>query len=72
MDDRFNSEGIPRRRLSIALRTRRVVLTARRIDSCLLCKRPEVNEAGVCAVCYAILNDEELGLAERWMRGQGP
>ena len=49
-----------------------MVRTARRINSCLLCRNRGVNEAGVCDVCYASLNDEELRLANRWMTGEGP
>ena len=71
--ERLNSEGIPRDDLRIALRNRRVVMTARRIDSCLLCKRRGVNETGLCEVCYGMLDDaEELRLATRWLTGEGP
>ena len=69
---RLNSEGIPRDQLILALKDRRAVATARRINSCLLCRRIGVNEAGLCVVCYGMLNDEELRLAERWLRGVGP
>ncbi len=70
--ERLNSEGIPRERLPIALKNSRTVGVARRINSCMLCKRRGVNEAGLCDVCYALLNDNELKLANRWMTGEGP
>jgi hypothetical protein len=68
----MNSEGIPRRRLAVALKDRGQVADARRIDSCLLCRRPRVNEAGLCDVCYGMLDGEELKLATRWLSGEGP
>lgn len=70
--DRFNSEGIPLTSLTVALRTPRVVSEARRIDMCLLCRRPRVNEAGLCNVCYSQLEGEPLRLAVNWMSGVGP
>jgi hypothetical protein len=70
--ERLNSEGIPRDHLKHALRNKRLVRDARRINSCLLCRRIGVNEAGICEVCYSLLNDEEQRLAEAWIRGGGP
>ncbi len=70
--DRLNSEGIPREKLSYVLKNRRLVGIARRINKCLLCKRHGVNEAGLCDVCCALLNEEELTLANRWLTGEGP
>jgi hypothetical protein len=70
--DRLNGEGIPRRLLSTALKDRKQVLGARKINSCLLCRRIGVNEAGLCEVCYAMLEGEELNLAVRWLQGVGP
>jgi hypothetical protein len=70
--ERLNSEGIVRTDLAWALGQRRLVHTARRLNSCMLCKRSGVNEAGICDVCYAVVNEEELALAEKWMRGTGP
>jgi len=70
--ERLNSEGIPRHTLKFALRTSRIVREARRIDSCLLCRRPSVNEAGLCDVCYSALDGEELQLATRWLSGFEP
>lgn len=70
--ERLNSEGIPRDKLSIALKNPRVVGSARKINSCMLCKRRGVNEAGLCDVCYILLSDTELRLANRWMTGEGP
>lgn len=70
--ERLNSEGIPRKALIFALTRRTQVMTARRIDRCMLCKRANVNEAGICNVCYSILTDDELRLANRWMSGEGP
>lgn len=69
---RLNSEGIRREDLANALRDRRQVHEARRIDSCLLCRRPDVNEAGLCEVCYVLLSSEEADLAEAWLRGTAP
>lgn len=69
---RMNSEGILRDDLAWALTQTRIVATARRIDRCLLCRRAHVNEAGLCAVCLATLDEPEIALVERWTRGTGP
>jgi len=70
--ERLNSEGIPRHHLLFALKDRRTVMAARRIDRCLLCRRSSVNEAGLCEVCWTLLSDEELRQGERWLAGVGP
>lgn len=70
--ERWNSEGIPRDHLAWALTQRRFVEAARRIDACLLCRRPKVNEAGLCTVCHSLLDDRERALAQRWLTGVGP
>jgi len=70
--DRENPEGIKRNELTFALRTRRFVSEARRINKCMLCRRTRVNEAGLCEVCYATLEGEELNLALAWLRGTPP
>ena len=70
--ERYNSEGIRRDQLSLALKDKRVVPHARRIDSCLLCRAPKVNEAGLCAVCWVLLDDDEQELARKWTVGAGP
>jgi len=70
--DRVNSEGILRRELTLALQTRSAVKNARTIDSCLLCRRGRVNPAGLCEVCYSLLDGPELRLATRWLSGEGP
>ena len=72
MDDRLNSEGIRRDELRWVLTQRRFVITARRINSCLLCRRNGVNEAGLCQVCFTLLDDEESRLANKWTSGEGP
>lgn len=72
MDDRLNSEGIRRDQLVWSLMQRRIVLTARRINSCLLCRRAGVNESGLCDVCFSLLSDEENRIARRWISGEGP
>lgn len=64
--DRLNPEGIPRTQLAFALTQPRRVYEARRIDSCLLCRRPQVNDAALCEVCYSMLDGEEHRLASRW------
>lgn len=70
--ERSNSEGILHSELGFALRNRRMVTVARRINSCLLCRRHGVNEAGLCDVCYALLDEEMIVLAGRWLSGLGP
>ena len=70
--ERLNSEGIRRQDLPLALRDRRTVQIARRINSCLLCRRIGVNESGLCEVCYGLLDGDEQRLAERWLSGIGP
>lgn len=47
-------------------------MEARRIDACMLCRRPHVNEAGLCDVCYSSLEGEELDMVTAWMRGSEP
>jgi hypothetical protein len=56
----------------MALRNRRQVVAARKINSCLLCRRIGVNEAGLCDFCYSMLDGDELLLAVRWLQGVGP
>lgn len=70
--DRVNAQGIPRQQLEWTLKQRRHVNKACREDACLLCRASGVNEAGVCDTCYALLNDKELTIAERWLSGIGP
>lgn len=68
----MNAEGIPRKDLSWVLKRPDLVKTAKRIDKCLLCRRSNVNDAGLCDICTAALDDAEIKLVERWMRGDGP
>jgi hypothetical protein len=70
--DRVNSEGILRHDLAHYLRNRSAVMGARRIDTCMLCRRLRVNEAGLCDYCYSALDGEEARLAAAWLSGQGP
>ena len=71
--ERLNAEGIPRHQLKFALSRPAIVATARRVDSCLLCRRHGVNEAGLCDLCYPLIQDpDEQILVERWMSGEGP
>ncbi len=71
--ERLNSEGIGRSQLAWTLTQPHIVLTARRIDACLLCRRKGVNEAGLCEVCYILIDDpEETFLIRRWLTGEGP
>lgn len=70
--DRLNSQGIPRQQLLWTLGQRRHVLKALKEDACLLCRKGGLNEAGLCDMCYALLNDNELSAAERWLSGVGP
>ena len=70
--DRMNAEGIPRDQLLFALKDRRYVASACKIDSCLLCRRNRVNEAGLCQVCWTMLSDEEMAQGTRWLVGVGP
>lgn len=70
--DRVNSQGVPVEQLAWVLTQRKLVLQARKRDRCLLCCCAQVNEAGLCEVCTALLPDHELRLAERWMAGTGP
>lgn len=69
MWDRINAEGVPRSQLMLTLGDRRAVLTARRIDACLLCRDRGVNEAGLCGKCWSQLTDEEFVLAQKWLLG---
>ena len=69
---RVNPEGIRRDELAWALSQASYVRAARRIDSCLLCKRNNVNEAGLCDYCWATLEGEELEAAAKWTMGVRP
>lgn len=71
--ERLNSEGIPRHQLKFALSRPAMVRSARKTDSCLLCRRSGVNEAGICDLCLPLIqNPEEITLIERWLTGEGP
>ena len=70
--DRLNTQGIPRRQLAWALTQPRHVKKAVKEDACLLCRAKSVNESGLCDACYALLTEEELRTAERWLSGVGP
>ncbi len=71
MIERWNSEGIPRDQLKIALKTPRIVHMARRVNACLLCRRPRVNLAGLCDVCEVLVQDaEEQRLMQLWLTGE--
>ncbi|HRJ26699.1 MAG TPA: hypothetical protein PLO61_04200 [Fimbriimonadaceae bacterium] len=70
--ERWNKEGVPRHQLEYVLTQPKMVAEAVRIDRCLLCRNPDVNEAGLCSVCVAVLNDRELELLHRWRSGIGP
>ncbi len=70
--DRVNSQGIPRKQLLWTLSQPRHVKKAIREDACLLCRTRGVNEAALCDTCYALLDEEELKSAERWLSGVGP
>jgi len=59
--------------LVLALQDRRAVAVARRLDSCLVCRREGVNEAGLCHACTALIEDPaEQRLVTRWLAGEGP
>ena len=70
--DRLNPEGIPRNQLHFVLTQPGRVREARRIDKCLLCRRSRVNDAGLCEVCYSMLDGEEQRIATRWTTGGAP
>lgn len=70
--ERYNEAGLYRDELLFALKDRKKVLEARRVDICMLCRRPKVNAAGICEYCYALLDGEELHTVTRWMIGGTP
>ncbi len=70
--ERLNSEGIARSQLLYALGNRKMVTHARKTDTCLLCCRHDVNEAGLCRWCYSSLDSPELQAAVKWTSGIGP
>jgi hypothetical protein len=72
MHGRLNEEGVRPDQLIYALKDRKSVMDARRIDACLLCRNKRVNAAGLCEICYGALNGKELDQAVRWLSGQGP
>jgi hypothetical protein len=67
---RFNSDGIERGELLIALRTVSVVRAAVARGSCLLCRKNSVNAAGLCEGCAANLSDIEQEAARPWLEGR--
>lgn len=69
---RFNSEGVRRADLIHYLQNERAVRDAVRIDQCLLCRRGGVMEAGLCELCYGLLEGEELRVAVSWRSVGGP
>ncbi|MDR3692499.1 MAG: hypothetical protein P4L46_24165 [Fimbriimonas sp.] len=70
--ERLNSEGILRYQLTVALKDRRQVLEARKVDTCMLCRRRGVSPCGLCEICYSGLEGEEFRLANKWLSGVGP
>ncbi|MBX3110500.1 MAG: hypothetical protein KF857_00700 [Fimbriimonadaceae bacterium] len=70
--DRLSESGWPRHQLAWVLAQNKFVAEARRLDSCLLCRSPKVNEAGLCEGCYASLEPPDIDLAERWLAGAMP
>jgi hypothetical protein len=70
--ERVNPEGIVREDLAWALNQRGLVFTARRMNTCLVCRRRGVDESGLCNVCTATLSEQEQDLVEKWRRGTGP
>ncbi len=70
--ERVNSQGIPLEDLKYVLLHARFVHKARRVNRCLLCCEPNVNEAGLCDACYTQLPEAEAKLAERWIAGVEP
>ncbi|MDX2064863.1 MAG: hypothetical protein SFX74_03870 [Fimbriimonadaceae bacterium] len=70
--DRLNSEGISRSDLALALSELKFVRSARVRNACMLCRTYGVNEAGLCRACMAMLEGEELRLAQRWVNGVAP
>ncbi len=48
-------------------------MTARRTDHCLLCRASGVNEAGLCEICYPLIQEkEEVEMVQKWLSGEGP
>lgn len=70
--ERQNPEGIQRSELLYCLSNKKIVFFARETDSCMLCCRPNVNEAGLCRWCYSSLDTPEIQVAVKWMSGVGP
>lgn len=72
MENRWNSEGMPRHEILWALSQPRIVKKAIRESSCLICCNSKINEAGLCDICWATLDDQELNIATKWVAGSGP
>ncbi|MDI9641137.1 hypothetical protein QPK87_05595 [Kamptonema cortianum] len=72
VDGRDHPEGIPRDQLIWSLNQERIVRTAIRIDRCLLCREPGVNESGLCLLCFSYLTPDERPHAEMWTMGAMP
>jgi hypothetical protein len=70
--DRWNPQGMKRSNLAWALSKPEIVEKHRRMDSCMLCCRGGVNEAGLCEVCTALLSNQDSDTVERYRRGAGP
>lgn len=72
MQGRWNTIGLPREDLLWALGERRIIKKALEEGACLLCKGTPVNEAALCDICWALLSEQELIVATKWVRGDGP
>jgi hypothetical protein len=69
---RWNPEGIRRDQLIWALTQAHIVPEYVKIDACMLCRANRVNDAGLCRMCYALLDGAEIKVAVRWMNGVAP
>ena len=69
---RVNDEGIRRDELPFYLTRADLIARARAMDACLLCRRPRVNEAALCLVCWSSLDEDEVRQAARWTAGLEP
>ncbi|MCE9559907.1 MAG: hypothetical protein K8R88_13280 [Armatimonadetes bacterium] len=69
---RWNAEGVHLKDLPYALSRVDIVSLYRNMNRCMLCMRVGVNEAGVCGVCYSMLDGEPLKAVLEWTMGKRP
>lgn len=70
--ERMNPAGIRPESLAYALSRPDIVAFYRKANSCMLCRRTGVNQAGLCDSCVAMLSSRDHDLVTRYLAGVLP